>query len=64
LVPSERKCTPRNSVAACAPVPGYLQESEEEAMQVISPRCAGVDVPQKTVVVTAMMTRRDGTVEP
>lgn len=31
-------------------------------MQVIYPRCAGLDVHQKTVVVTAMITREDGTV--
>jgi transposase len=50
-------------VAGCAPVPGHLQESEEQAMQVISPRCAGLDVHQKTVVVTAMLTQQDGTVQ-
>ena len=32
-------------------------------MQVIHPRCAGMDVHQKTVVVTAMVTQQDGTVQ-
>ena len=32
-------------------------------MQVLHPRCAGLDVHQKTVVVTAMITQQDGTVE-
>jgi transposase len=32
-------------------------------MQVIYPRCAGLDVHQKTVVVTAMMTHEDGSVQ-
>ncbi len=32
-------------------------------MQVIYPRCAGLDVHQKTVVVTIMMTEQDGTVQ-
>lgn len=32
-------------------------------MQVIYPRCAGLDVHQKTVVVTAMLTQQDGTVQ-
>jgi len=32
-------------------------------MQVIYPRCAGLDVHQKTVVVTAMITHEEGTVE-
>lgn len=31
-------------------------------MQVTHPRCAGLDVHQKTVVVTATMTQEDGTV--
>jgi hypothetical protein len=31
-------------------------------MQVIHPRCAGLDVHQKTVVVTVMITHQDGTV--
>ncbi|HKF35771.1 MAG TPA: transposase [Ktedonobacteraceae bacterium] len=39
------------------------KESEEQAMQVIYPRCAGLDVHQKTVVVTAMVTQDDGTVQ-
>ena len=32
-------------------------------MQVIHPRCAGMDVHQKTVVVTAMVTQQDGMVQ-
>lgn len=32
-------------------------------MQVIYPRCAGLDVHQKTVVVTAMITQEEGTVQ-
>lgn len=32
-------------------------------MQGIHPRCAGMDVHQKTVVVTAMVTQQDGTVQ-
>jgi transposase len=32
-------------------------------MQVIYPRCAGLDVHQKTVVVTAMITQDEGTVQ-
>jgi len=38
-------------------------QSEEETMQVIHPRCAGLDVHQKTVVVTSMITQQDGTVQ-
>src|SRR2546430_16025253 len=65
----ENCCHPRggalvqNIVAGCAPVPDHLRENEEEPMQVISPRCAGLDVHQKTVVVTALMTQEDGSVE-
>jgi hypothetical protein len=32
-------------------------------MQVIYPRCAGLDVHQKTVVVTVLITQQDGTVQ-
>ena len=32
-------------------------------MQVIHPRCAGLDVHKKTVVVTSMLTQADGSVE-
>src|SRR5260370_1681070 len=39
------------------------KKSEETTMQVIYPRCAGLDVHQKTVVVTIMMTEQDGTVQ-
>ena len=46
-----------------APLPDVFDESEEETMQVIHPRCAGMDVHQKTVVVTAMVTQQDGTVQ-
>src|SRR5947209_7533523 len=38
-----------------------VQEREEQAMQVIHPRCAGLDVHEKTVVATAMITEEDGT---
>ena len=55
--------THRNIVYGCAPLPDFFQESEEETMQVIHPRCAGLDVHQKTVVVTAMITQQDGTVQ-
>jgi transposase len=44
-------------------LPSEPKESEETAMQVISPRCAGLDVHQKTVVVTAMITQEQGTVQ-
>ena len=32
-------------------------------MQVLYPRCAGLDVHEKTVVTTAMITEEDGTVQ-
>jgi len=50
-------------VSRCVPLPDALNESEEETMQVIHPRCAGLDVHQKTVVVTSMITEQDGTVQ-
>jgi transposase len=40
-----------------------IREREGETMQVIYPRCAGLDVHEKTVVTTAMITAEDGTVQ-
>jgi transposase len=39
------------------------EESEEQTMQVIYPRCVGLDVHQKTVVATTMITQEDGKVQ-
>jgi transposase len=38
-------------------------EEGKKSMQVIHPRCAGLDVHKKTVVVTIMLTQPDGTVK-
>ncbi len=44
-------------------LPTNPNESEETVMQVIYPRCAGLDAHQKTVVVTTMITEEERSVQ-
>ncbi len=54
--------SPRRNVVT-DPHQGQVSEREQNKMQVMSPRCAGLDVHQKTVVATAMITQQDGSVQ-